>query len=146
MSQTAALRMIAFAETREQIARCYPVIRELRTHLAEDEFVARVSTQIEQGYRLAFIEVEGDVVACAGYRIGDSLAWGHFLYVDDLVTASDSRSEGHGGALLRWLCEEAHANGCERLHLDSGTERKAAHRFYQREGLAISGFHFVRAL
>lgn len=29
------------------------------------------------------------------------------------------------------------------MHLDSGTQRKDAHRFYEREGMSVAGFHFV---
>jgi hypothetical protein len=30
--------------------------------------------------------------------------------------------------------------------LDSGLQRKQAHRFYRREGMEASGFHFFAAL
>ena len=33
--------------------------------------------------------------------------------------------------------------GCLQLHLDSGIQRKEAHRFYEREGMTITGFHFA---
>ena len=140
-------RLIALAETPEQVARCYAVMRELRTAVrSEAEFVERVLKQLGEGYHLAHLDVGGEVVACAGYRYGNNLAWGKHLYVDDLVTASDARSGGTGGALLRWLAAEAHAHGCRQLHLDSGTQRAAAHRFYMREGMRISSYHFSLSL
>jgi GNAT superfamily N-acetyltransferase len=87
-------------------------------------------------------------VAVAGFRVGDSLAWGHYLYVDDLSTAPDARREGHAGTLLDWLAKEGRRLRCGQLHLDSGTgpERFDAHRLYHSHGLAIYSHHFAREL
>jgi GNAT superfamily N-acetyltransferase len=134
------------AETEAEIEACYPVMHELRPYLSNEEFVSRVQAQRKQGYELAYVEEEGQPVAIAGYRVGQNLAWGKFLYVDDLVTASEYRSRGHGATLLRWLQEQAVARGCDQLHLDSGVQRLDAHRFYQREGMEISSYHFKMVL
>jgi GNAT superfamily N-acetyltransferase len=87
-------------------------------------------------------------VAVAGFRIGHMLAWGRFLYVDDLSTLPEARRRGYGRKLLDWLGDEAHRLDCEQLHLDSGVtaERYDAHRLYLNAGLAISSFHFARRL
>jgi hypothetical protein len=44
------------------------------------------------------------------------------------------------------LNEIARVRGCDYLGLDSGTQRQKAHRFYFREGLTITAFHFVKPL
>ena len=132
--------------TDNEIAACYPVMRELRPHVPESEFVARVRRQEKSGYRLAVVEVENEIVALAGFRIGESLAWSRFLYVDDLVTAAKHRSKGVGAQLLSWLCDDAVAENCRQLHLDSGMQSEDAHRFYAREGMSKGGFHFVETL
>ena len=133
---------IGIAGSDKEIQSCFPVMRELRTHLVAEEFLGRVRTQERSGYRLAFVQTEAGVVAVAGFRLGENLAWGRFLYVDDLVTASEFRSKGFGAKLLAWLKERAVKEGCSQFHLDSGKEKVHAHRFYEREGLAKSGFHF----
>lgn len=99
-----------------------------------------------EGYRLAFIADKDAVVAVAGYRIFTSLFMGKNLYVDDLVTASDSRSRGYGKILIDWLRDLARESGCTHLHLDSGTQRHRAHRFYFRQGMDIASFHFSEKL
>lgn len=69
------------------------------------------------------------------------------MYVDDLVTDAAERSKGYGGAvLLRWLADHATANGCGELHLDSGVQRKEAHRFYGREDFEVSAYHFRKRI
>lgn len=134
---------IRIATTDVEIADCFPVMRELRPHIAENQFLSRIRNQIDLGYRLAFVQVTDGVVAVAGFRVGENLAWGRFLYVDDLVTLPAHRSEGYGAKLLSWLMELAAKEGCQQMHLDSGTQRKDAHRFYERQGMTMASFHFV---
>jgi GNAT superfamily N-acetyltransferase len=137
---------IRIAQSDGEIAACYPVMKELRPHLDGASFVARVRLQEQTGYRLAYVTVSGSPVAVAGFRVGENLAWGRFLYVDDLVTLPGERSSGYGKALLDWLENYATQEGCGQLHLDSGIQRKDAHRFYEREGLKISSYHFNKLI
>ena len=137
---------IEIAESEWAIASCFPVMVELRPHLTSKTFVARVLAQQAQGYQLAYLTEAEAPVAVAGFRISHNLAWGRFLYVDDLVTLAEQRSHGYGAALLAWLHSYAAKAGCEQLHLDSGMQRKEAHRFYEREGIEIVGYHFSQTI
>ncbi len=136
---------IALATEPAAIAACFPVVQQLRPHLVAADFVARIQRmQREEGFRLAALtDASGTVRAVAGYRFYDKLFSGKNLYVDDLVTDTAERSQGHGRALLAWLKREAVAHGCAQLELDSGVQRFAAHRFYFRERMHISAYHFV---
>jgi GNAT superfamily N-acetyltransferase len=133
---------IALAREDDEIESCYPVMAELRPHVHPDEFLLRVKRQIEiAGYKLAYV-MDEEVKAVAGFRISECLAWGKFLYVDDLVSKSGERSKGYGGALLDWLIEYAKEERCEQFHLDSGVQRFAAHRFYLNKRMIIEAHHF----
>ena len=134
--------LIKLAKTDSEITACYPVMRELRSHISEESFVSRVRDQEKSGYRLAYVQENNRPVAVAGFRIGENLAWGRFLYVDDLVTLSSYRSRGYGAALLSWIEDLAQTEGCAQVHLDSQMQRKDTHRFYEREGMEIVSFHF----
>jgi GNAT superfamily N-acetyltransferase len=133
-----------------QTGLAFAAMRALRTDLADEEsFVSRVDGTLRgQGYRLlgAFEEGAKSAVAVAGFRIADGLAWGRYLYVDDLSTLPGARRRGHGRALLDWLLAEARREGCDQLHLDSGVEldRADAHRLYLNAGMVISAHHFAR--
>lgn len=100
------------------------------------------------GYRLVgvFGDRESEALAVAGFREVRSLAWGHYLYVDDVSTLPAARRCGCGERLMDWLAEEAARVDCEGLHLDSGVaaDRASAHRLYMRNGLRISAHHFER--
>jgi GNAT superfamily N-acetyltransferase len=140
------IREIGPHETRLAFA----AMRALRTRLAgEEDFARRVDAlQRPEGYRLAGVFEDGaaSAVAVAGFRVQHNLAWGRFLYVDDLSTLEAARRRGHGRALLDWLVAEARRLGCDELHLDSGVgpQRAAAHRLYMDAGLLISSHHFAR--
>lgn len=139
--------LIQSCQTDAEIRACFPAMRELRPHLTEDEFVARAMRQMERhAYALVAASEAGRVTAVAGYRVAEFLAWGRVLYVDDLVTASDSRKTGRGGALLDWLEARARELGCAQLHLDSGVQRHEAHRLYLGRKLRITSHHFAKVL
>ena len=127
----------------EQIQRCAPVLRELRTALTDEEIVERVQQQMKQGYRLVCVEKEGGVQSVAGYRLLQSLHYGKFLYVDDLVTRSEGKRNGFAGRLFDWLLKQAREQGCSALVLDSGVQRFEAHRFYLQHRMDILAHHFV---
>ncbi|MGD8587372.1 MAG: GNAT family N-acetyltransferase [Chromatiales bacterium] len=133
---------VQLAKDDRDILACYPLIRELRPHIGEAQFLSHARSQEKTGYQLAFVIAEDELMAVAGFRIGENLAWGRFLYVDDLVTLPAHRSKGHGAKLLAWLKVYAAAAGCLQMHLDSGLQRLEAHRFYEREGMSVSGYHF----
>jgi GNAT superfamily N-acetyltransferase len=137
---------IDLAESDEDILACFSVIRHLRDLQDAAFFLRRVRSQQRSGYQLVALRDGGDPVAVAGYRLGESLAWGRYLYVDDLVTLPEARSRGYGAALLTWLAEFGRDRGAGQLHLDSGKQRAGAHRFYEREGLEASSIHFKRSL
>ena len=122
-------------------------MRELRPRFEPEEFVAQVRRQMaEGGYRLAFLEAAREVRAVAGYRLGENLHDGRYLYVDDLVTRAADRSRGFGAALFDWLAAEAGRQRCACLTLDSGVQRFAAHRFYLLKRMDITSHHFVLPL
>lgn len=121
-------------------------MQQLRPRLSAAEFVKRVQVQQNEGYRLAYLESDGKVVAVAGFRVMHVLWSGKTMYVDDLVTDEAMRSCGFGEAMIAWLVSLARSEGCETFSLDSGTHRHQAHAFYFRQGLRITDFHFQMPL
>lgn len=137
---------IACAETDAQIQACFPVFQALRPHLAAAEFLPRVRCQQAQSYRILALWHQGQVKSVAGFRVGDFLAWGRVLYIDDLATLPGHTRQGFAGALLDWLFAHARARGCQAVHLDSGYARHAAHRLYLHKGMRMVSHHFALEL
>lgn len=134
------------AVTEAEVRAAYPVMRQLRPHLSEEEFVATVGRMRGEGYRLAVARKGSTPVGAAGFRIQEYLAHGKHLYVDDLVTSGEARSGGVGRAMLGWLEDKARRHGCSSIQLDSGVQRRDAHRFYFRERMTIASYHFGKEL
>lgn len=135
-----------------ETAQAAPAMLELRPRWETVEaLVDFIDTALRPaGYRIVgvFDAEESEALAVAGFREARSLAWGHYLYVDDVSTLPTARRSGHGERLIDWLAREAQRLGCEGLHLDSGVaaDRAPAHRLYMRNGLRISAHHFEREI
>jgi GNAT superfamily N-acetyltransferase len=131
----------------QEILATSEVMRQLRPHIAANDYLGIVRRMMDSGgYRITAVLEAGTVRAVAGYRFMEMLYCGRILYVDDLITDEASRSRGHGKRLLNWIEDEARARGCAEVHLDSGVQRQHAHRFYFREGMTITSFHFRAAV
>ncbi|MFD0985873.1 GNAT family N-acetyltransferase [Methyloligella solikamskensis] len=134
---------LRFAETEEEVAQCFPVMRQLRPHLScEDEFVERWRRQRSAGYRLLALWDDRKPVALAGFRVQENLIFGPHLYVDDLVTDAENRGGGAGRLLMDRLKAEGRRLGFERLILDTPLSNALGHRFYFREGLLARALKF----
>ena len=127
------------------LARAETVHRQLRPQLPES-YAAKMASVFAGGGRMCVATRGRDVTGVAVYRVYDNTFCGLHMYVDDLVTAEDQRSTGVGRALLTHLEALARRAGCAVLALDSGTQRQQAHKFYFREGLVVTSFHFSKAL
>mgnify|MGYP000456637792 CR=1 FL=1 len=143
---TVAYDPIKKAVTDNEINQCFDVMAELRPHLKKETFLKTIREMQAEGYLLAFIKDDNQITAVAGYRIYTNLFMGKHLYVDDLVTSEKVRSKGYGEKLIQWLKNEAIKNSCNYIHLDSGTHRDQAHKFYFRQGYTIASYHFSQKL
>jgi ribosomal protein S18 acetylase RimI-like enzyme len=131
----------------DDLRACWPVMRELRPHLAgSDEFVERVRRQHRDGYRLLAAWSGEEVVGLAGWRVQETLIRGRFCYVDDLVVRSGGRGAGLGGRLLDAVAEAARTHGLPWLVLDTGLENGLGQRFYFRHGMLPAALRFARPI
>lgn len=122
------------------------VLSQLRNQLSADSFATVFEEGYPQGLRFTAAYDEGRCVGVAGWRLVACTSAGRKLYVDDLVTAVTARSQGVGARLLDHLLDRAREAGCTVLDLDSGVQRSDAHRFYMRERMIVSAFHFSKPL
>lgn len=129
----------------EWLARAEAVHRQLRPQLLPD-YAAEMARVFVGGGRMT-VAVDGDAVrGLAVWRVLEKTFTRREFYVDDLVTDSAQRSAGVGRALLAWCEARARELRCTQFALDSGTQRQQAHKFYFREGLVITSFHFGKNL
>jgi GNAT superfamily N-acetyltransferase len=141
---TSTGRRIRLAADETEVRRCWPAFKELRPHLTSpDELIERWRAQVDEGYRIAYISEGETIFALAGFRCLHTMAWGHVLYVDDLVALASAHRTGLGTALLKYLQDEARRRGCAAVHLDTGYQRHLAHRAYLRNGFRLDCHHMA---
>ena len=133
---------VRIAESASDLEKIASVLLQLRPAFNLQSLIAQIEKQRHAGYHVAYVESAGEVLCVAGFVVGTKLAWGKHIYVDDLVTAANQRSKGAGAKMVAWLKSYARELGCNQLHLDSGVQRFAAHKFYLREGFNIGSHHF----
>ncbi|MEN9847860.1 MAG: hypothetical protein RL368_600 [Pseudomonadota bacterium] len=138
--------MINFATTSIELSRCFPVLQQLRPHLHQKTFVEYAQELRAEGYQFAYLESQGEVVCVAGFKIAKNLFIGKHLYIEDLVTSEIARSQNFGTIMMQGLIALAKQEACQAVHLDSGVQRYAAHKFYLNQNMKINCHHFYLAL
>jgi len=132
--------LLACNDELEKVAK---ILLQLRPQYDLKDLQAQIERQQETGYQIAYVKKEEEILCVAGFVVGEKLAWGKSIYIDDLVTNEAFRSTGAGSLLINWLKKYAKEMGCQQLHLDSGVQRFSAHRFYLRERFDIVSHHFT---
>ena len=121
-------------QSRNEIMEAFPVMRQLRTHLNEGSYLELVSeAQEKEGYKMFALFDDNDIVAVIGFQPMITLYYGRFIWVCDLVTDANKRSEGYGEKLLSYTHKWANENKYESVALSSGLQRTDAHRFYENK-------------
>ena len=121
------------------------VHRQLRPGLPAD-YAGRMKEVFASGAEMAVAVVDGRVAGITVFRVLEKTFTGRELYCDDLVTDEQQRSKGVGRALIAYMEKLGRQRGCHTLALDSGTHRQQAHKFYFREQMPITAFHFSKKL
>ncbi len=120
------------------------VHRQLRPHLAD--YTGRLREVLAGGAQMAVAVEGGEVRGVTVFRILEKTHSGRDLYCDDLVTDEAKRSTGVGRALMQYMEGVCRERNCDTFSLDSGAQRQQAHKFYFREGMTITSFHFDKKI
>jgi GNAT superfamily N-acetyltransferase len=121
------------------------VHRQLRPHLPKD-YAGRLKEVFASGAEMAVAVDDGKVVGLTVFRVLEKTHSGRDLYCDDLVTDEKLRSTGVGHALIAYMEGVCRERQCDTFSLDSGCQRQQAHKFYFREGMTITSFHFDKKI
>ena len=144
------MRVVAVSNAKGEItdaqllASAERVHRQLRPHLKD--YVGRMKQVLAGGAEMAVAVVDGNVAGVTVFRVLEKTHSGRDLYCDDLVTDEAKRSTGVGHALMQYMEGVCRERDCDMLSLDSGAQRRQAHKFYCREGMTITSFHFNKPI
>jgi GNAT superfamily N-acetyltransferase len=124
----------------------FSVMKQLRTHLDLQAFRTRLNHMQHESYELWALYHDQKVLGLVSTRLYTDLVRGTHLYIDDLVTDANTRSQGIGAVLLKHAEELAQKHGCEILRLCCVIENEAGMRFYRREGWKERAFALVKKI
>lgn len=134
-------------DNKNDLDRCFPVMKELRPHLSYEEYLQIYDeSKKADGYELVAVEVDGQILAVMGYRYLTDFVRGRHVYIDDLVSTEKARSKGLGAELLKYVEQIAAQNKCTGLRLCTGVENERGVSFYLREGWTKRAYAFTKKL
>lgn len=120
--------------TESEFRDAYPVLSQLRDHLTVEAYLDRLAQMGENGYRLFAAYEEEGIVGVVGGAKRLNFYNGPHIFVYDLVTDEERRSEGFGSEMLSFVHSWAREESCEHVTLESGLWRERAHEFYEELG------------
>lgn len=119
-------------QSQDEVLEAFPIMKQLRTHLDERTYLELVKEAQEKDQYKMFALIDGnEIVAVTGFKPMITLYYGRSVWVCDLVTDHNKRSNGYGGKLLTYVHQWAKENKYESVALSSGVQRTDAHRFYE---------------
>ena len=128
--------------TEDELKYCYKIMHQVREDLSEKDLSKIIAEQIKNGYKLAYVLEDEQVICVAGFSILQKLSLGKHLYIDDFVTDKSVKSTDAGKALLDFLKIYAKQQDCRSIELDSLVQRYDAHKFYLSQDMQIVSHHF----
>ena len=130
------------ANSKEDLCKCFEVMKELRPHHNLESFLTTMEQMQKEGYHLLYLEDEGRPVCVAGFRFTTTLYDGLIIDFDDFVTIAAARGKGYAGHLFDHLLGIAIERSIKTIHLNSNHLRFNAHRFYLNKKMKIIAHHF----
>ncbi len=140
-------KRIFTVKNKNDLERCYPVMKELRPHLSFEDYVSIYNdSHATDGYEIVAIEDKEQILAVMGYRFLSDFVRGKHVYIDDLVSTEKARSHGLGAELLKFAEEIAQTTGCKSLRLCTGIENQRGMKFYDRNGWTKRSYAYTKKL
>lgn len=141
------MNLISIIRTRQELEKCYPIMKELRPHLKFDDYIS-IYDQAHRadGYEIVALMQNQQIVALMGYRILYDYVRGKHLYIDDLVTTQKMQSQGFGAELLQYAEQIASQEACHILRLCTGIENERGVLFYEKNAWTKRAYAYTKKL
>lgn len=91
-------------QSQDEVLEAFPIMKQLRTHLDERTYLELVKEDQEKDQYKMFALIDGNkIVAVTGFKPMITLYYGRSVWVCDLVTDHNKRSNGYGEKLLTYV-------------------------------------------
>ena len=129
----------------KELQSAWELVSQLRTQIDYKEFEDLVY-EMRENYTMVGIFERGELVCYAGVNIATNLYHKRHLFIYELVTDEQYRSQGYGKMMLEYLNDYARVGACANIVLSSGLQREAAHTFYEKNEFVKTSYVFVKSL
>ncbi|GGD37762.1 hypothetical protein GCM10012288_09800 [Malaciobacter pacificus] len=126
----------------EEIKYCYNLLHQIRTDMSENDFLTTISEQLKNGYKVAYVINNNQIICVVGFTISKNLSRGKHIQIEDFVTTKNKEAETAAKALLDFIKIFAKQQECKSIHIDSNVDRHSAHKFYLSQDFQIESHHF----
>lgn len=93
--------------------------------------------------RVLVARLEDKIIGTATIYLIDVAAHGRpYAFLEGLVIHEDHRGNGHGTAFFKECAQIAKSKNCYKMLFTSGTDRRDAHKFYEKLGFKKWGYEF----
>lgn len=133
-------------KTEKEMLALFPMMKHLSARANKKDYARMLPDMLKGGYRMVAVLEGKKCIGLSGFWIGTKLYSGKYIEPDNVVIHKEYRSKGIGKKLLVWLEREGRKNGCKTIMLDAYLENTAGHKFYEREGYAAKGYHFMKKI
>lgn len=119
--------------TKKELLNAFQVLQDLRKDLNEESYLSLLEEMQQDGYRVFALLKREQIVVVSGLAVRTNFYNRRHVFIYDLVTHTDFRSQGYGDILLSHIHKWAKEQDCSLVALESGLFREEAHRFYEEK-------------
>ena len=130
--------------TDTEIKDSFKIMSQIYQDLGEYDYVTHVLNAITDGYKLAAVYKNKEIIAVVGITVGDNMQYGKVVRVEDFMICRKNRGIGAGKMLLKWVDWQALKFKTDIILSNLGSERKESHKIFLREGFFIEGIIFCK--
>jgi N-acetylglutamate synthase-like GNAT family acetyltransferase len=111
--------------------------------IADGARVALTSQLKDETCDILVAKINNQVVATAVlYYVSVAVRNSHYALLEGLVVDRSQRGKGVGTEFFKKCIETAKTKGCYKIIFTSGSDRKSAHKFYEKHGFRKWGLEF----
>jgi GNAT superfamily N-acetyltransferase len=130
----------------DEIKDSYLLLKEIRDNQTLDDFCTMFYFMKDEDYKMIGLYENSELITVSNIKLDFNSAYGKYIYIYDLVTKPEKRSQGYGKKMIKYISSLAISFDCENLVLNSLIDKVEAHRFYKRENFEQNFYALVKPL
>lgn len=132
--------------SKEELSQAYEILMEIRDNQSLDDFCTMFYFMKEDGYKMVGLYDNNELITITNIKLDFSSYYGKYVYIYDLITKEDKRSQGFGKKMIKYITSLATSFDCDNIVLNSLIDKVEAHKFYQRENFTQNFYALVKPL